>query len=92
MVTKTRDGSLLLMLNSREATDWLREPENEYIFLEKFATRAIMRDRHHNVLMHWTPTSFDPSSKAHHREIKELNNIEELSIRSAWWIKPPRRR
>ena len=83
MVTKTRDGSLLLMLNSREAVDWLREPKNKYIFLEKFATGAIMRDWHHNILMCWTLTSFDPSSKVHHREIEEINNIEELSIRSA---------
>ena len=43
-VTKTRDGSLLLMLNSKEAVDWLREPKNKYIFLEKFTTGAIMRD------------------------------------------------
>ena len=44
MVTKTRDGSLLLMLNSKEAADWLREPKNEYILFKKFATGAIMRD------------------------------------------------
>ena len=81
--TKTRDRSLLLMLNSREAVDWLREPKNEYIFLKKLVPRAIIKDQLHNILMHWTPPSFDPTSKAHHREIEELNNIEELSIRSA---------
>ena len=91
-VTKTRDGSLLLMLNSREAADWLREPKNKYIFLEKFTTGAIIRDWHHNILMHWTLTSFNPFSKAHHKEIEELNDIKELSIRSTQWIKPPRRR
>ena len=91
MATRTKDGSILLTLNSREAMEWLREPENEYSFLKTFAEGAVMKDHHHNVLMQWTPISFDPTSREHHRDTKEANNIEELSIRSACWIKPPKR-
>jgi hypothetical protein len=36
-VTRTRNGSLLLLFNSKEAADWLREPEIEDKFLENFA-------------------------------------------------------
>ena len=51
MATRTKDGSILLMLNSREAAEWLREPENEYSFLKMFVEGAVMKDHHHNVLM-----------------------------------------
>ena len=49
--TRTKNGSILLTLNSREAAEWLREPENEYSFLKMFMEGAVMKDCHHNVLM-----------------------------------------
>ena len=51
MATRTKDGSILLMLNSREAAEWLREPENEYSLLKMFAEGAVMKDCCHNILM-----------------------------------------
>ena len=49
--TRTKDGSILLTLNSREAVEWLREPENKYSFLKMFTEGAVMKDCHHNILM-----------------------------------------
>ena len=91
-VTRTRDGSLLLLLNSKEAADWLKEPDVEDKFLDKFAIGASIRVRKYNVLLKWVPITFDPNSIAHLREIEEVNNLPDHSIWRARWIKPPNRR
>ena len=91
-VSRTRDGSLLLLLNSKEATDWLREPDVEDKFLDKFAIGACFRDRSYHVILRWVPITFDPISRPHHREIEEMNGLPDQSIQKARWIKPVNRR
>jgi hypothetical protein len=91
-VSKTHDGSLLLLLNSKEATDWLREPDVERKFLDKFANGAIFRDRSYNVILRWVPITFNPNSRPHLREIEKANSLPDHSIHKARWIKPVNRR
>jgi len=74
-LTRTRDGLLLLILNSKEVTDWLKEPDIEYKFTDKFAIGANFRDRSYNTLICWVPITFDPASWLHHREIEEANGL-----------------
>jgi hypothetical protein len=91
-VTRTRDGSLLLLLNSKEAADWIREPDVEDRFLDKFAIGACIRDRKYNIMLRWVPITYDPANSAHQREIEEANGLPDHSIQKARWIKPTIRR
>jgi hypothetical protein len=91
-VTRTRDGSLLLLLNSKEAADWLRSPDTEDRFLDKFAIGACIKDRNYNVLLRWVPITFDPNNSTNHREVEEMNSLPEHSLQKARWIKPANRR
>jgi hypothetical protein len=91
-VTRTHDGSLLLLLNSKEAADWLKEPDVEDKFLDKFAIGASIRVRKYNVLLRWVPLTFDPNNIKHLREIEEVNSLPDHSIWNARWIKLPNRR
>jgi len=91
-VTRTHTGSILLLLNSKEAADWLREPDIVDKFLDKFAISASIRGRSFNVMLKWVPITFDPDSITHHREIEEANNLSDHSIQKAHWIKPINRR
>jgi len=86
-VTRTRNGSLLMLLNSKEAADWLREPDIEDRFMDKFAIGACFKDRSFNVLLRWVPITFEPSNSAHRREIEEANRLPDHSIQNARWIK-----
>lgn len=91
-VTRTRNGSLLLLLNSKEAADWLREPDTEDRFLDKFAIGACIRDRSYDVMLRWVPITFDPDNYVHRREVEEANTLPDHSIQKARWIKPINRR
>ena len=91
-VTRTRDGSLLLLLNAKEAADWLKEPDIEDKFVDKFANGACFRDRSYQVLLRWVPITFDPTNREHLREIEEVNTFQSHTIQSMRWIKPTTRR
>lgn len=91
-VTRIRNGSLLLLLNSKVAADWLRQPDLEDKFLDKFAIGACFKDRSFNILLRWVPIILDPNNRAHHRELEEANGLTEHSIQKMRWIKPIIRR
>ena len=91
-VTRTRGGSLLLLLNSKEAAKWLKDPVKEFNFLDKFAIGANIKDRDFNVLLRWVPIILGPENRSHHREIEEGNKLPAHSIMKARWIKPTNRR
>jgi hypothetical protein len=68
-VTRTRDNSLLILFNSREAADWIREPDVGDRFLDKFAIGSNIQDRSFNVLIRWVPIILDPANRTHHRVV-----------------------
>ena len=82
-VTRTCTGSILLLLNSKEAADWLREPDVVDKFLDKFAIGASIKGRSFSVMLKWVPIIFNPDSFVHHREIEEANNLPDHSIQKA---------
>ena len=86
------NSSTLLQLNSKEAMKWLREPDIENTFLKKLTKDSYIMDRPHNILLQGVPITFDLSSKAHLREIEEVNSLRTYLIIKAWWIKPENRR
>jgi hypothetical protein len=91
-IARTRDNSLLVLLNSKEAADWLREPDVEDRFLDKFAIGANIQGRTFNVILRWVPIIADPTNRAHLREIEEANNLPDEVILKMRWIKPVVRR
>jgi len=91
-VSRTRNGSVLLMLNTKEAADWLRESDVEDRFLDKFAVGACIMRRSFNVFLRWVPIILDPNNRTHHREIEEFNSLPKHSIQNVRWIKPIIRR
>jgi len=91
-VSRTRGGSLLLLLNSKESADWLKDPTIEYQFLDKYAVGASIKDRDYNIMIRWVPIIFGPDDRTQHRELEEENNLPDHSILKARWIKPISRR
>ena len=91
-VTRTRNRSLLLLVNTKEAADWLRDPNVEYKFVDKYAIGASFKVRSYNVLLRWVPITLDPTNRTHHREIEEVNGLPEHMIKNMRWIKPIVRR
>ena len=91
-VARNRDNSLLVLLNSKEAADWLRVPDVGDRFLDKFAIGANIQDRSFNVLLQWVPITLNPTNHIHHREIEEVNNLLDQAILKMRWIKPVIRR
>ena len=62
-VTRTRDYSLLLLLDSEDSADWLREMNIKDKFLDKFAPGAFFRNRKYNILLRWVPITLDPNDR-----------------------------
>ena len=91
-VSRTRGGALLLLLNSKAAAEWLRSPDVEDSFLDRFAVSACIKGRDYNVMLRWVPIIFDPDNRSQHREIEEGNELPAHSVQKARWIKPVNRR
>ena len=89
---RTRKGALVLTLCSKEAANWIRQPENEIAFTEAFSKGSHIRERTYNLIAPRVPIIFDPENKTHIREIEEANALREYTIRKARWIKPIERR
>ena len=89
---KTRRGDLLLVLNSKEAASWIREPDIEMAFTKAFAEGSIIKARTYNLIVPRVPISFDPKDDKHIRELEETNGLRSKEIHKVKWIKPLERR
>ena len=89
---KTRNQSLLLTLNSKEAAEWIRDPTIEPLFANAFSEGSHIRERTYNVVVPRVPVTFDPKEDAHLREVEEINGLEKLTLSKVKWIKPIERR
>ena len=79
-VHKTKKNTILLMLNSKEAANWLREVENKVIFINSFSKGVHVREREYNLVAPRVPLTFKPSNTKHLREIEENNGLPSLVI------------
>jgi hypothetical protein len=86
------NSTLLLMLNSKQAADWLKDPGTETKFTNNFANDTFFINRSYNIIVPYTPITFNPSNDNHLREIEEHNKLSNGIIRKACWIKPAGRR
>jgi len=63
------------MLNSKEATAWLKEPENKDAFTESFATGSYIKGRRYNLVAPSISIIFNPDSAEQLREVEEVNGL-----------------
>lgn len=91
-ITKFPNGGALLHLNSKEAADWLKDPNVEDTFLKAFSKDAYVKECSYSILLRGVPIIFDPSSEEHLWDIEEENGLRKFSILKARWIKPEARR
>ncbi len=85
-------GALILTLNSKEAVNWLKQPEHEMAFTEGFSKGSHIRERSFNLITPRVPIVFEPENRKHLREIEEVNSLKDYLIWKARWIKPVARR
>lgn len=84
---KTKKNAVLLMLNSKEAAEWIREVGNEETFADAFSKGAHIRDWEYILVVPRVPLTFKPENQLHLREIKEANSLPTHIICKARWIK-----
>ena len=89
---KTRCEALVLVLNSKEAVSWIRQPDIEIAFTEAFAEGSHITGRTYNLIVPRVPVAFDPMDKKHLHEIEEANGLRTNEIIKVRWIKPIERR
>ncbi|RDB22365.1 hypothetical protein Hypma_010540 [Hypsizygus marmoreus] len=88
-ITKLRKGSLLFEANCTDAAKWI-SMDNK--FMSTFDSSAILRRRQYPVIIHFAPTTFDPTSVFEIDQVEEDNNIERRQLSGTRWIKPIERR
>ena len=85
---KTKKKSVLLMLNNKEAVNWLSKAGNEETFADTFSKGAHIREREYILVAPRIPLTFNPDNPTYLREIEEVNSLPSHSICKARWIKP----
>ena len=86
---KLRNGNVLYQLNSKDAATWLREPEVQKAFMEKYGGTSNIRNKLHYVIAEFVPVTFDAGSSFAHAKIEQDNFIGLDSIAYSKYIKPP---
>ena len=87
-VSRLRNGSVLMELDSEEAVTWFAEGTVCKQFLEKLHPTATIKPRLYQVLVQFIPLSFWPDREVDLREMEEANNIEAGGIVSLWTPHP----
>ena len=91
-VMKTRNKSILLMFNSKEAAEWVRTLTNECYYADNFSKGLHILERRYNLIVPQVPVTFAPTEKEQLHKLEEANGLQKLTIAKARWIKPEGRR
>ena len=89
---QTCKRALVLTLNSREAANWIRQPENKMAFTKAFLKGSHIRERTYNLVTPRVPIIFESDNTNHLRKLEEVNGLREYMICKTCWIKPIERR
>jgi hypothetical protein len=82
---RTRRGAIVLLFNTKEAAEWLQQPEVELSFTANFASGSAIKPRQFALLV---PLTFNTENPGHLREVKERNELGKFTVAKARWIKP----
>jgi len=86
---KLRNGNVLYQLNTKEAAAWLRAPDVQKAFMEKYGGTSNIRNKLHYVIAEFVPVTFDAGSSFAHAKVEQDNFIGLDSIAYSKYIKPP---
>ena len=91
-VSRLRNGSVLMELDSEEVVTRFAEGAVHKQFLEKLHLAATIKPRLDQVLVQFILLSFQPDREADLHEMEEANNFKASGIVRAHWVKPAARR
>lgn len=88
-VSILRSGTLAYELSSREMAVWMRKPDVETAFLEKYGGDSEIRliSRSYPVIAYHVPVSFDPTNPSLIHRLAIDNDINPSDIQGATWMK-----
>jgi hypothetical protein len=91
-VLRLHTGCLLLELNSKEATDWIRTEAIHVQLIEYLNIQGAIKDRQYPILVPFLPIKHDLASKEWIDLIERENKLPQGSITSIKWVKPIEKR
>jgi len=77
---KQNKAGFLVEMETDAGATWLMDPENARTFCNMLGSGITIKQRPYNVLVYNAPTTLDPGSTDHLKEILETNNINEGGI------------
>jgi len=87
MLFKTHRQALVLILNSKEAVTWIKQPEIKIAFTMAFLEGLHITLQKYNLIVPRIPITFNPKEEKHLYEIEEVNRLCPNEIFKARWIK-----
>ncbi|KIJ53092.1 hypothetical protein M422DRAFT_242197 [Sphaerobolus stellatus SS14] len=89
---KLRNGGIVLEMTTRAGADKIKSAKAKEDFTNNFGADIQIKNRNHSVLVEHVPVSFQPDIQVELRKVEDVNRLEDYSLVSARWIKPPQRR
>lgn len=87
-VSKLRNSNhLLTEMSTPEAANWLRRIDNSLNFALEMDDAIKIAACDSKIIIHFVPTSFDPSSDFELRKLEDDNELQSCSITKARWAK-----
>ena len=86
---KLRNGNVLYQLNSKDAADWMKEPEVQTAFMANYGGTASIQNKLFYVIAEFVPTTFDAGSSYAHAKVEEDTGLCSGAIAHSKYIKPP---
>jgi hypothetical protein len=74
-VIKLRRGMLIMQFKTKDAAEWIQNPEAELSFSTHFLDSVVIKPRQFTLLIPRAPTTLDPGISTHLREIEEANGL-----------------
>ena len=81
-------GGVTYELNSKEATNWIKEKMNMSDLLVNMGSTTDYKEQTFKVIMDWVPTTLDVNHAESWRVIKQASGLKESVIKDISWIKP----
>ena len=85
---KLRNGNVLYQLDTAEAAKWLRQPEVQKAFIERYGGTSNIQNKLFYTVAEFVPTTFDAGSNYAHLRVEQDNAIPTSAMAYSKYIKP----
>ena len=90
--TTTKNGNMILELNTSEAANWLKVPARKQTFLEHLGGKVQIKDRLYHLVVPFLPIAIRADDPETLRNIERENDLATHVVAKLKWIKDPSRR